>query len=85
MEFYVEENFGEKIIEIEWNLKTTYFKAYNFHRKLRIRGIASGCNSIIWKTVNVLKFCDFEKLQSLFYSEMNHLELCVIEYKIIFT
>ena len=26
----------------------------------------------IWKTVNTLKFCDFEKLQSLFYFEMNH-------------
>ena len=36
-----------------------------------------------WNTVNyqwhTLKFGDFEKLQSKFYFEMNHLELCVIE------
>ena len=33
----------------------------------------------LYGTVNSLKFCDFENLQSLFHSEMNHLELCVIE------
>ena len=38
----------------------------------------SGYISIVCKTVNTLKFCDFDKLQSLFYFEMNHLELCVI-------
>ena len=38
-----------------------------------------GYNSTIWKTANTLKFCDFEKLQSVFHFEMNHLELCVIE------
>ena len=50
----------------------------DFHGKIVIQPITSGYNSIIWKTVNTLKFCDSEKLQSLFYFEMSHLELCVI-------
>ena len=47
--------------------------------KLEYGELICGHNSISWKTVNALEFCDFEKLRSLFYFEMNHLELFLTE------